>query len=151
MSATETRPLRIGEVAEQVGITTRTIRYYEERGLLGPDETRRKGAHRLYNEADVTRLQELIRLRDLLGLSLDELVGLVEAEEARAALRGAWAETATDEERLRIVEAAIPLVDRQLELVDSRRQKLDAFANELKEKLRALKRRRRELARRPPD
>jgi DNA-binding transcriptional MerR regulator len=144
-TATETQAYRIGEVAEQLGITTRTIRYYEERGLLGAGETRRKGAHRLYTEADVTRLQELIRLRDLLGLSLEELVGLAEAEEARAALRGAWAETATDEERLAIVEAAIPLVERQLELVSSRQERLAAFSDELKDKLRRLRRRRRDL------
>jgi len=79
---------RIGEVAERVGVTTRTIRYYEEFGLLGTAAARTKGAHRLYTETDIARLEELIRLRDLLGLSLDELVALAEAEEARAALRG---------------------------------------------------------------
>ena len=61
--------MRIGEVAEQVGVTTRTIRYYEELGLLGSD-ARSKGAHRLYSEADVARLRELIRLRDLTSLPL---------------------------------------------------------------------------------
>jgi DNA-binding transcriptional MerR regulator len=137
--------LRIGEVAERVGVTTRTIRYYEERGLLGRESQRAKGAHRLYGEADVVRLQELIRLRDLLGLSLEELVELAEAEEARAALRGQWAESATDEERAQIVEAAIPLVERQLELLTSRQETLAAFADELKGKLAQLKRRRRSL------
>jgi DNA-binding transcriptional MerR regulator len=138
--------MRIGEVAERAGVTTRTIRYYEERGLLGHGG-REKGEHRVYTEADVTRLQELIRLRDLLGLSLDDLVGLVEAEQARAALRGQWEESSTDEERLGIVEASIPLVERQLSLVQSRRDKLDAFEDELKEKLARLKLRRRELHR----
>jgi DNA-binding transcriptional MerR regulator len=71
--------LRIGEVAEQVGVTPRTIRYYEERGLLDRED-RPKGAHRVYDEADVARLRELLRLRDLLGLSLEELVELAEAE-----------------------------------------------------------------------
>ena len=140
------RGLRIGEVAERVGVTTRTIRYYEERGLLGSASEREKGAHRLYGEADVIRLQELIRLRDLLGLSLEELVELAEAEEARAALRGQWAESATDEERAEIVEAAIPLVERQLELLTSRQQTLAAFSDELKDKLTRLKRRRRSLS-----
>jgi len=140
------RGLRIGEVAERVGVTTRTIRYYEERGLLGRESQREKGAHRLYGEADVVRLQELIRLRDLLGLSLEELVELAEAEEARAALRGQWAESATDEERAEIVEAAIPLVERQLELLTSRQETLAAFSDELKDKLTRLKRRRRSLA-----
>ena len=142
--------MRIGEVAERAGVTTRTIRYYEERGLLGHPGTREKGEHRVYTEADVIRLQELIRLRDLLGLSLDDLVGLVEAEEARAALRGQWEESSTDEERIGILEASIPLVEKQLTLVHSRREKLDAFETELREKLARLKRRRSELRRSTP-
>jgi MerR family transcriptional regulator, repressor of the yfmOP operon len=145
LTATRDR-LRIGEVAERVGVTTRTIRYYEERGLLGRDPGREKGTHRLYTDADVSRLQELVRLRDLLGLSLEEIVGIVEAEEARAALRNRWADSATDDERLRIVEAAIPLVERQLELVRSRQERLAEFADELSGKLRSLKSRRRQLS-----
>jgi len=139
--------LRIGEVAERVGVTTRTIRYYEERGLLGQESQREKGAHRLYEEADVVRLQELIRLRDLLGLSLEELVALAEAEEARAALRDQWAESTSDRERARIVEAAVPLVERQLELVRARRRRLAEFEDELSEKLLSLRVRRDELQR----
>jgi len=141
------RSYRIGDVAERVGVTTRTIRYYEELGLLGTDSARTKGAHRLYSDADIARLEELIRLRDLLGLTLEELVALAEAEEARAALRDQWAESATDTERARIVEAAIPLVERQLELVRARQDRLSEFAGELSEKLRSLRKRRAELGR----
>ena len=141
------RSYRIGDVADRVGVTTRTIRYYEELGLLGTASARTKGAHRLYTEADIARLEELIRLRDLLGLTLEELVALVEAEEARAALRNQWAESATDSERARIVEAAIPLVERQLELVRSRQDRLAEFAGELSEKLRSLWKRQAELER----
>jgi len=143
---TEERRYRIGEVAERVGVTTRTIRYYEELGLLGPT-ARPKGAHRVYTEADIARLEELIRLRDLLGLTLEEIVALAEAEEARAALRNQWAETADDAARARIVEAAIPLVERQLELVRLRSQRLAEFADELSEKLRSLRRRQAALER----
>ena len=138
----EERSLRIGEVAEQVGVTTRTIRYYEELGLLGAGAGRTKGAHRLYGQADVSRLQGLIRLRDLLGLSLEELVEIAEAEEARAALREEWASDPTETERARIVAAAIPLVERQLELVQARQQRLAEFAAELAEKLASLHERR---------
>jgi DNA-binding transcriptional MerR regulator len=137
---------RIGEVAERVGVTTRTIRYYEERGLLGAAPERHKGEHRLYSDADVARLQEMVRFRDLLGLSLEELVTLTEAEEARAALRGQWAETSSDEERARIVEAAMPLVERQLGLVRARRERLGELEAQLAEKLRRLEERRAELA-----
>jgi DNA-binding transcriptional MerR regulator len=138
---------RIGEVAERVGVTTRTIRYYEELGLLGAAAARTKGAHRLYTEADITRLEELIRLRDLLGLSLEEIVALAEAEEARAALRDQWAESTSDRERARIVKAAIPLIERQLELVRTRQQKLAEFSAELSGKLSSLHERRAELER----
>ena len=141
------RSYRIGDVADRVGVTTRTIRYYEELGLLGTASARTKGAHRLYSEADIARLEELIRLRDLLGLTLEELVALAEAEEARAALRNQWAESATDRERARIVEAAIPLVERQLELVQARQDRLSEFADELSEKLRRLRKRQAELGR----
>jgi DNA-binding transcriptional MerR regulator len=136
---------RIGEVAEQVGVTPRTIRYYEELGLLGTGEDRSKGAHRHYTDADVARLRELIRLRDLLGLSLDELIAVAEAEEARAALRDQWHGDPTDEERIAIIDRALELAQQQLDLVTARRQTLDEFAGELKSKLRRLNSRRREL------
>jgi DNA-binding transcriptional MerR regulator len=136
---------RIGEVAERVGVTTRTIRYYEELGLLGGSSDRSKGTHRLYSDADVARLTELVRLRDLLGLSLEELTALAETGQARAALRDEWADTASDGERAAIVERAIPLVEHQLELVRARQGKLDEFAAELAEKLAALRKERRRL------
>ena len=148
MSTVDQRPYRIGEVAERVGVTTRTIRYYEELGLLGAGTDRAKGKHRLYTEADVARLQELIRLRDLLGLTLEELVALTEAEEARAVLRSEYAETTSDRERLRIVEAAIPIVTQQLELVHKRQAAVTEFADELDGKLQLLRKRRSELRKR---
>jgi MerR family transcriptional regulator, repressor of the yfmOP operon len=129
------RGLRIGEVADRVGVTTRTIRYYEERGLLGQESARAKGAHRLYEEADVTRLQELIRLRDLLGVSLEELKSLVEAEEARAVLRERWQHTAGDADRLAILRQSHGHVTAQLALVRSRREALDRLEDELATKL----------------
>lgn len=144
------RTLRIGEVAEQVGVTTRTIRYYEELGLLGTDAARMKGAHRMYSEGDIARLQELIRLRDLLGLSLEETVALAEAEEARAGLRDQWADSLSDAERARILDAAIPHVKLQLELVWARQQTLAEFASELSKKLHSLQRRRANFERKQP-
>jgi DNA-binding transcriptional MerR regulator len=140
VSATAGRTYRIGEVAELVGVTTRTIRYYEELGLLGaPAGARNKGAHRQYTDGDVRRLKELLELRDLLGLSLEELDALADTGQARAALRDQWAGTTTDEERAAIIEQSIPLVERQLELVRLRQRKLDEFAVELAEKLARLR------------
>jgi MerR family transcriptional regulator, repressor of the yfmOP operon len=138
--------IRIGEVAERVGVTPRTIRYYEEIGLL-PGVERAKGSHRLYDEGDVERLTELTRLRDLLNLSLDDLKQLVEAEDARAALRRRFHETESDAERLRIVDAALPHVDTQLQLVRKQKEELGRLEAELVEKRKRLLNRRRELSR----
>jgi len=146
MSVTATtRPLRIGEVAERTGVTPRTIRYYEEIGLL-PSVERRKGEHRLYDEADVERLQELKRLRDLLNLSLDELKQLVEAEEARAAIRRRLRATDSDAERLKLLDEALPHVETQLELVRRRLGELQNLETELVAKRKRILERRRELS-----
>jgi len=144
VNATETRPLRIGELAGRTGVTPRTIRYYEEIGLLDGAK-RRKGEHRTYDESHAERILELTRLRDLLGLSLDELKRLVEAEDARAAIRRRFHETTSDAEKLRLLDAALPHVDSQLELVHRRREELARLEEELVAKRRSIVARRREL------
>jgi DNA-binding transcriptional MerR regulator len=136
---------RIGEVAKIAGTTPRTIRYYEEVGLLAAPPAHEKGRHRTFGEHDVRRLQELIRLRDLLGVSLEELRSLVEAEEARALLRERWQHTAGDADRRAILEQALGHVTAQLELVRSRRAALDRLESELGAKLERITGRLREL------
>ncbi len=106
MSAVVNRPLRIGEVAELTGTTPRTIRYYEEIGLL-PGAERAQGKHRCYTEADVERVREIVRLRDLLGLSLEQLSQLLEAETARAELRREYAQAEDPATRGRILDQAL--------------------------------------------
>ncbi|HET8756830.1 MAG TPA: MerR family transcriptional regulator [Solirubrobacteraceae bacterium] len=130
--ADETR-YRIGDVAERVGTTPRTIRYYEEMGLLPAPPAHEKGRHRTYGDSDVRRLQELIRLRDLLGVSLDELRSLVESEEARSLLRERWLAGAGD--RRAILEQSRRHVSAQLEIVRSRRRALEQLEAELAAKL----------------
>lgn len=124
--------LRIGEVAKLAGTTPRTIRYYEEIGLLPTTGGREPGAHRTYAEADVERLTELLRLKDLLGVSLEELKELVEAEDARAALRREWRSGVEDPVRRRqILEQSLTYSARQLELVRRRRNEIAALETEL--------------------
>jgi MerR family transcriptional regulator, repressor of the yfmOP operon len=124
--------LRIGEVAKLAGTTPRTIRYYEEIGLLPGADGREPGAHRTYAEADVERLTEVLRLKSLLGLSLDELKGLLEAEEARAALRREWQEGVEDPVRRRqILEQSLGYITGQLELARRRREEIGKLEDEL--------------------
>ena len=107
MSATVAAGLRIGEVAKRVGTTPRTIRYYEEIGILPSEGGRESGRHRLYGERDVQRLSDALRLKELLGVSLDELRELLEAEDARAALREEWHHSDPGAERRRDEIAAL--------------------------------------------
>lgn len=63
--------MRIGEFAEQAGVTPRTIRYYEGLGLLGPNEREGQG-FRYYTETELGRLKKIEALKQL-GLSLEEI------------------------------------------------------------------------------
>jgi MerR family transcriptional regulator, repressor of the yfmOP operon len=138
--------LRIGDVARLAGTTPRTIRYYEEIGLLPAASGREPGAHRTYAEADVERLTELLRLKDLLGVSLEELKQLVEAEEARAALRREWEGGVEDPVRRRqILDESLGHIVRQLELVRRRRDEIAALEEELLAKRRRVQSRLRDL------
>jgi DNA-binding transcriptional MerR regulator len=70
MSKSESKPIQIGELARSLGITTRTIRYYEEIGLMGTIE-RSGGSTRTYSEEDVLRLKFILKLKTM-GISLKE-------------------------------------------------------------------------------
>lgn len=63
----------ISDLAGEFGVTTRTIRFYEEKGLLSP---RREGTRRIYNTADRTKLRLILRGKRL-GLSLEESAGII--------------------------------------------------------------------------
>lgn len=71
---------QIGEAADRVGLSLRTVRYYEEMGLVQPS-ARSRGGFRLYSDADVERLRVLKGMKPL-GLSLDEIRELMEAFDA---------------------------------------------------------------------
>jgi DNA-binding transcriptional MerR regulator len=138
--------VKIGDVAKLAGVTPRTIRYYEEIGLLPAPDSREPGAHRTYAQGDVDRLIELIRLKNLLGVSLDGLKDLVEAEDNRAAMRREWHEGVEDPVRRReILETLDDHAKRQLELVRARRDEIAALEAELLERRARIRRRVREL------
>ncbi len=145
---TDTTPtLRIGDVARLAGTTPRTIRYYEEIGLLESGSERASGSHRLYSEHDVERLREVIRLRELLNVSLDELKTLLAAEEARAQLRSELQRDDVEPARRRdLLHEALGHIEQQLALVRRRAEELAKLEAELSEKRRKVKRRLRDLA-----
>jgi MerR family transcriptional regulator, repressor of the yfmOP operon len=127
--------LRIGELAKLAGTTPRTIRYYEEIGILGGDAAREAGRHRTYSEADVERLRKAMRLKSLLGVSLEELKALLEAEDARPGLRDELHAPGTTRRRRReILDQARTNVERQLDLLAGRRAEIAELERELRER-----------------
>src|SRR6476619_3185080 len=126
--------MRIGDVARETGTTPRTIRYYEEIGLLEAAGERKSGAHREYGEADVERLREIRRFKDLLGVSLEELRELMAAEDARAEIRAEFRRTEDPDRRAELLRRALGHLDRQLAVVHRRQDELAALEGDLAER-----------------
>jgi DNA-binding transcriptional MerR regulator len=134
------RTLRIGELAKLAETTPRTVRYYEEIGLLAGADERESGEHRTYTGADLERLSEILRLKSLLGLTLDELRDVMRGEDARAERKRAWHETDDPAQRRRLLTEASDHLERLLELVGRHKQRVEAYEAELlarRERLRA--------------
>jgi DNA-binding transcriptional MerR regulator len=126
--------MRIGELARAAGVTPRTVRYYEEIGLLPGASERPAGSHREYGEEDLARLRELVRLKHMLGLSLEELRAVMHGEDERAQRRREWHETTEPAEQRRLLDQALEHVDSLLELVGRRKEELEGFEAELNER-----------------
>jgi DNA-binding transcriptional MerR regulator len=120
---------RIQDVADEVGLTTRAIRYYEEMGLLTP-AARSVGSHRLYDESDVERLRAIRGLRDDAGFSVGDITRLLEDSDHLARSRAAFHEAESPLERLRIAEEGLGRVDRQTKLLNGKIERLRAMIDD---------------------
>ena len=123
------RLLRIQEVGAALGLTARTIRYYEELGLLTP-AARSEGDYRLYDEDDVERLRFIKDLRDDAGFSLAEISQLLEDEAARTHFRLRFRETTDPSERRSILEDALARVDRQVSSLRAKADRLQSMIDD---------------------
>jgi MerR family transcriptional regulator, repressor of the yfmOP operon len=118
--------LKIQEVASELGLTTRSIRYYEELGLLSP-AGRSDGSYRLYDASDVERLRFIKGLRDDAGFSLAEISQLLEDEAARVRSREAYSHTVDPHERRSIVVDSLARVERQKRTLQDKIGRLEAM------------------------
>jgi len=126
--------LQIGEVADRTGVTQRTLRFYEERGLLKPP-TRMDGGFRLYSEDDVGRVEQIKRLQSLLGLTLAEIKEMIEAEEVREELNATFRPDRPVEERIQRVGRRIEVTQRQFDIINSKLTAMQEMRKDLEEKL----------------
>lgn len=106
----------ISELAQEFSITTRSIRFYEEKGLLSP---RRQGGNRIFSAADRVRLKLILRGK-LLGFSLEEsrdIIGMYEPESANT----------------RQLQMLLDKIREKRELLQQRKQEIDHMLRDLKD------------------
>jgi DNA-binding transcriptional MerR regulator len=125
---------QIGEVAERTGVTQRTLRFYEEKGLLNPP-SRMDGGFRLYSEADVLRVEQIKRLQSVLGLSLAEIKEMVDAQEALDQIRAEYRKDAEVDEKLEHIHRARVITEAQRAIIQQKLEQLLAMKDQLEKRL----------------
>ena len=135
---------QIGEVADRTGVTQRTLRFYEEKGLLQPSE-RMQGGFRLYSEADVERIESIKRLQGLLGLTLAEIKEMVDAEELLQQVRATFRPGRELRSRKRRVAKVLSALHLQLDIVERKMEQLHEMKKTLNERVETVQQRSREI------
>ena len=124
---------RIGEVAEQAGVSTRTLRYYQELGLLDP-AGHSPGGSRRYSTGDVARLRRILELRDVMGFDLERISTILHAEDRLAELREEVRAGVSPDRRREVVSEAITLNNAMRRQVHEKLDVLQSFLDELETK-----------------
>jgi DNA-binding transcriptional MerR regulator len=142
--------LQIGEAAGRTGLTQRTLRYYEELGLLKP-ANRMEGGFRLYSLEDMERIDYIKNLRDVLGFSLAEIRDMVAFEDARSQIKSELhhAENLA-QRRARLVQLK-EVAQRQMRIVNEKRQRLKEMRVGIQARIDRINGQLEELAQREPD
>jgi DNA-binding transcriptional MerR regulator len=129
-AATAPVTLRIGEAAERAGVSSRTLRWYEERGLLVPTGYSVGGARR-YSEEDVARLVHIRELQSLLGFDLGEIRDVLRGEDDLSGLRSEYRAGADDARRREILMEATEINKKLRAVVRGKQERLADMMGEL--------------------
>jgi DNA-binding transcriptional MerR regulator len=128
--------IRISDAATRVGVSARTLRYYEELGLLTPS-LYTPGGERRYTPDDVAHLERILELREVLGMNLDEIKEFLSLEtrldELRAtyrATKGGTTQKARAEQKATLQEA-LELNESLAEQIRSKLARMDTFRSKL--------------------
>ncbi len=109
----------IEQVATRTGFTKRTLRYYEEVGLL-PPTGRTEGNYRRYSEDDMQRLERIKNLRDLLGFSLTDIRELLEADDERDQIKVAYQNETDTMAKIAQLDRTDEIIHKQLHLIEQK-------------------------------
>ena len=110
--------ISIGNLARSIGITTRTLRYYEEMGIMNPP-WRLEGSSRVYSAADVRKLKFILKLKEL-GLSIKEM----------QELDAVYAEA---RETDKVIPRLVEMLDNHIDTLDEKMSKLSSLRKEIVE------------------
>jgi MerR family transcriptional regulator, repressor of the yfmOP operon len=129
--------IRISDAATRVGVSARTLRYYEELGLLTPS-LYTPGGERRYTPDDLTHLLRILELREVLGMNLEEIREFLALEtrldELRASYRAtkdATSKRALDEQKATLEEALV-LNESLAEQISAKLARMDGFRSKLR-------------------
>jgi DNA-binding transcriptional MerR regulator len=126
--------IQIGELAEKTGLTQRTLRYYEEVGLLAAP-SRMAGGFRLYSPDDVARVEQVRQLKQVLGFSLAEIRTIVESQEQLSEIRSQYRSDPDVQHRRAMLDHAEGIVRGQLQVIEQKIGQMQTMRAELIEKL----------------
>jgi DNA-binding transcriptional MerR regulator len=128
--------IRISDAAAAAGVSARTLRYYEELGLLAPS-LYTPGGERRYTQDDLTQLRRILELREALGMNLDEIKEFLSFETRLDALRtdyrakkDATSPQARDAQKATLREA-LELIESLAEQLNAKLARMDAFRSKL--------------------
>ena len=124
---------RIGEAAERAGVSSRTLRWYEEIGLLAPSGHSSGGARR-YSPDDLTRIEHIRELQSLLGLDLGAIRDILVGEDALAGLRREYHQGPEATRRREILVEASAINEKLRTVVTDRQELLATMMDSLEEK-----------------
>jgi DNA-binding transcriptional MerR regulator len=131
-------------VAKLCDVTTRTLRYWEEIGLLAPSE-QRHGSERVYAGSEVERARRIRELQSLMGFSLAEIRVVLETEDVLDKLRHAYKANARPELQRRLLTNAMEANDKLVARLDDTLARIKAFRDERVAKAKRLRAREEEL------
>lgn len=122
--------IAIGKVAEAIGVSERTLRYYEEVGLIVPGG-HSPGGYRRYTAEDIARVVHIRELQAVMGYSLEEIQAILGARDRLAAIQAAWRSGQDRAEQERLLAEAIATQEAFRARVLAKLQRLQRILEEL--------------------
>ncbi|WP_020059757.1 MerR family transcriptional regulator [Bacillus sp. 123MFChir2] len=120
---------KIEEVTKQTGLTKRTLRYYEEIGLIHPPE-RSEGNIRLYTDEDVERIKKIVEAKEVLGITLQEMQYFLSLKERMEQRRNS--DNPRDRE---VIQEIANMLTNQIETLDKKMLQMKRVKEELEDSL----------------